>query len=266
MCAQYSEQTSRPTIDGTKGTISCSICGAIYEPSSLHGYLLQGPPIALESAFMCMCHFCFRCRRPACPDCWDHVHGICGACVQEARLPFRTQAAPLSGVLFAPSRQEQQRREQSESAPLILMQPGLFQKTFPPAIDEVATIPEIPSARQAFTGRTAKQRITKPEPPITASSYQHPSNMTAQKTVSTPTERQRIYIDELETRPPKDNRSRRQLGYALRITLFALLIIVLFFISAACISTDMNALIDATLHIDIRGEIAYLWALITHLY
>src|SRR5919205_867834 len=100
MCAQYSEQTSRPTIDGTKGTISCSICGA---------------------------------------------------CVQEAQLTFRTQAAPLSGVLFALPRQEQQRREQSESAPLILMQPGRFQQMLPPAIDELATNPYLSSATQAFT-------------------------------------------------------------------------------------------------------------------
>jgi len=179
------------------------------------------------------------------------VHGICGACVQEARLPFRTQAAPLSGALFAPSRQEQQKREPGESAPLNCIQPGRFQKKFPPAIDEATTIPYMPSAKQTITGRTGKQRIAKPAPTTTTSSK---------------IERQRIHIDELETRPPKDYRSHQRLGHTLRIILFALLITVLFFISAACLSPDMNALIDTTLHIDIRAEIAYLWALITHWY
>lgn len=265
MCAQHSEQTSRPSIDGTKGTISCSICGATYQPSSLHGYLLQGPPIALESAFMSMCHFCFRCRRPACPDCWDYIHGICGACVEEARLPFRTQADPLTGVLFALPRQQQRSHEQSESAPLILIQPARFQQTRPLDIDQVATFPEIPSARQALNVRAAQQRATKPASPFTASTSQGPSNTTAQKAVAAPIERQRVYIDELETRPPKDSRSQQRFGYAIKAALFALFITMLFFISAAYISTDMNTLINTTLHIDIRGEIAYLWALITHL-
>ncbi len=52
---------------------------------------------------MSMSHFCFRCRRAACPECWDHVHRICGACVAELGLPFRREVPPLEGILFAPA-------------------------------------------------------------------------------------------------------------------------------------------------------------------
>ncbi len=84
-------------------SITCAICDAGYMPSQSRQDLLQAPPGVLESTFMSMCHYCFRCRRPACPQCWDVIHGVCGACVQEAHLPFRSSASPLTGTLFPPS-------------------------------------------------------------------------------------------------------------------------------------------------------------------
>ena len=71
-----------------EGTISCSICQAVYAPARLHSYLLQAPPIALESAFLGMCHFCFRCRRPSCPNCWDAIRAVCGQCTAKLTFPF----------------------------------------------------------------------------------------------------------------------------------------------------------------------------------
>jgi len=84
-------------------SITCAICDAGYIPSQSRQDLLQAMPSVLESTFMSMCHYCFRCRRPACPQCWDAIHGVCGACVQEAHLPFRSSASPLTGILFPPS-------------------------------------------------------------------------------------------------------------------------------------------------------------------
>jgi hypothetical protein len=122
-------------------TIECQICQAVYAPAEEYRYLAQAPQVALESAFMSMCHFCFRCRRPACPQCWDHVHGVCGECSQEANLPFRSQAAPLRGVLFPSTRQEQLRRKQAENLRLLCINPGRFQTLAP--IDEAETTPYI---------------------------------------------------------------------------------------------------------------------------
>ncbi len=84
-------------------TVTCSTCGAIFAPSHLHPELRLASPAVLEAALMSMSHFCFRCRRAACPECWDYVHRICGACVSELGLPFRREVPPLEGALFAPT-------------------------------------------------------------------------------------------------------------------------------------------------------------------
>jgi hypothetical protein len=86
-------------------TITCTICDAVYAPSPQQVPFLQYTRGALEATFMGMCHFCFRCRHAACPQCWDEVHGVCGSCVQEAGLPFRAGAIPLDGLMFPPASQ-----------------------------------------------------------------------------------------------------------------------------------------------------------------
>lgn len=116
--------------------ITCTICDAGYMPSQSRQDLLQASPSVLESTFMSMCHYCFRCRRPACPACWDAMHGVCGACVQEARLPFRSSASPLTGILFPPSVSPMspishmgQSSMDTTIAPLLMcIRPGRFQQ------------------------------------------------------------------------------------------------------------------------------------------
>lgn len=130
---------------GSVPTVVCHICQAVYAPAEEYRYLSQAPHVALESAFMSMCHFCFRCRRPACPQCWDTIHGVCGECSLEANLPFRSQAAPLRGVLFPSTRQAQLRRKRAETIRLICINPGRFQKLAP--IDEAETMPYLKKAR-----------------------------------------------------------------------------------------------------------------------
>ncbi len=103
-------QVSRESCAGQEATtrsVMCTVCKALYTPGPAHRQLALAPHIVLESAFMSMCHFCFRCRRAACPDCWDAVHGVCGACVEEAGLPFRREVKPLDNTL-PPLKQEQQ--------------------------------------------------------------------------------------------------------------------------------------------------------------
>ena len=112
--------------DATTRTVMCPICKALYTPTPAHQQLTLAPHIVLESAFMSMCHFCFRCRRAACPDCWDAIHGVCGACVKEARLPFRTQVEPLSNAMPPLSPQQQVGESIHAASVLVCIQHGQF--------------------------------------------------------------------------------------------------------------------------------------------
>jgi len=86
----------------TLRVVSCSICQANYIPSSYHG---QESGDLLETAFLHICHFCFRCQRSACPQCWNPVHQVCSACGEEALLPFRLPVPSLEGLVFSTSSQ-----------------------------------------------------------------------------------------------------------------------------------------------------------------
>lgn len=254
-------------------TISCRICQAMYAPSQEHSYLLQAPPVALESAFMSTCHFCFRCRRPACLNCWDNVHGVCGECCLEANLPFRAQVAPLRGVLFATTRQAQLRRKHAIPVRLICVRPGRFQNLAP--IDTAETL--------------QLQKTIAPAPTYTypENSVQHHSRNPERQIGHIPTRppqpRVTIALDEMTTRPPQqksnveiDTIATRQGGkkknYGRRVEqvfstfLLLLLLCIVFGIVLALISPESNTLILRFSHIDIRTEITYLWQLIKQLH
>jgi hypothetical protein len=119
----------------------CSICQAVYVPSRAHLRLARASQAAIESAFVSICHFCFRCRRPACPSCWDEVHGICGACTLETKLPFRRSTPSLDGSLPSSSNPDRRfntcfntcfnihlPRVHVVAPPLVCMQGGRFQR------------------------------------------------------------------------------------------------------------------------------------------
>ena len=121
-------------------TVTCKICDACYSPAPARADLLQVGPDALEAAFMSMCHFCFRCRRPACPGCWDEVHRVCAECVQEAHLAFRADVPPLQGTVFpapitASCIGQAAIGSDTAIAPLLIcVRPGRFQHGSPPAV------------------------------------------------------------------------------------------------------------------------------------
>jgi hypothetical protein len=165
--------------------VECQTCQAVYAPAEAYRYLSQAPQVALESALMSMCHFCFRCRRPACPQCWDTVHGVCGECSQEANLPFRAQAAPLRGVLFPIARQAQLRRKQRDVIRLICIIPGRFQKLAP--IDEAETRPYIgkPRTRDYLNKQEAPPPTHAPRPTALVPPS-HPHQPTTSGSSSTP--------------------------------------------------------------------------------
>ena len=103
-----SQQPSQSQVEAQTGAgaglaVTCRICDAVYAPSPQQAPFLQYAQGTLEATFMGMCHFCFRCRRAACPQCWDEVHGVCGSCVQEAGLPFRAAASRSSDRISWPT-------------------------------------------------------------------------------------------------------------------------------------------------------------------
>jgi hypothetical protein len=238
MAAQQPEVSLPPSVKDETRSIACVICQAVYAPSQRHEHLLLAP-VVLESAFMGMCHFCFRCRRPACPECWDDVHGICGRCGNESQLPFRREVAPLSSQLFTASRQAQLERETAALlpvAPLVCITPGTFHRVL------------------------IEQRATAPIPAIVQSMVSRPGWRGTTQTISA------VKIDEMRTQPGA--KSRRASGWRRIVSTLLSIVLMLFImlIAAASIFEDINIFIVSTLHVDIRAEIAYLWQLITHLF
>jgi hypothetical protein len=189
----YPEPTSHQAKKGPTNTVACRICEAVYTPSQDHAYLLQAPPMVLESALMSMCHFCFRCRRAACPHCWDNIHGVCGACCLEADLPFRAQAAPLRGVLFATTRQAQLRRKHATPIRLICIRSGRFQSAA--SIDTAETFP---LHNAIIPPRASASRQTQAESDHLERPQVHPES---QPQPSPPRRRKTIEIDQIATRP-----------------------------------------------------------------
>lgn len=265
------------TMRNEQGNVVCVICQAEYTPSRWYMHLLQGPPVALESAFMSMCHFCFRCRRPACPECWDDVNGVCGECAQEARLDFRREAEPFTGVIFSPAKPPQVKRERRDVAPLVCVEHGRFllAPSYAENLDEVPTWPlrgrrrRASSTWQGPSDEVIDSLTNVPTRPVREPSDQRKisARPVGQERIHQPATRNRppdtvqISTDELDTQP---DRRRRWRGTAqwfesmLTLVLGTMLLVVAFLIALTSVSTHANALVSTLLHVDIRAEVAYL--------
>jgi hypothetical protein len=230
--AQELEQTVRSPQNELDiiSAVTCGICDAGYAPSPAHQGLLQAPPKVLEAAFMSICHFCFRCRRPACPACWDAVHGVCGACVQEAHLSFRVDAAPLNGVIFPPVRQTHTSQENSPPPLLVCIRPGRFQAGVSLSTDPLNAFPVAPMQAQL-----------EEETEVTLASPQEGNHA-----VETPA----------RTRPLK------VVERIVTTILLILLLAIAAMIILAELSGTANTRIALLFHVDIRHEIGYLISLV----
>ena len=266
---QLLELHSPSSDPAVESTITCTICQAVYAPSRHHDYLLQAPPIVRESAFMSMCHFCFRCRRPSCPNCWDTVHSVCGQCAHETRVPFRLETPPLEGIphLSPPSSLSVDQRSISPS--LISIRPGRFQKFSSSPIDSMNT--------RTDRFRSSQVRF----PTASAGTFVGSSPMDIDKIETRPDRSGALDIDRIETRPDRSvslnvdkrtthsdlsvSRKRKFARLLIALSLLLLFLIVIG-IAVAFISTDMNILIYRTLHIDIRAEFISLWHFLNNLF
>ena len=229
------------TIRSTQGTVVCTICSAQYAPTEAHAYLLQAPQLALESAFMSMCHFCFRCRRPACPLCWDNVHGLCEACVEDVHLPFRQEVEPLplNSQLLVPALPRLQ-QQHAPSFPLVCIQPGRFQ-----------------------ADTSSVEHITDASEPV-ESVFPISDTHKQQEAHKTPTQGVVVPMDVQERKNVV--RIARRIERIATLVLGLILFIIAVLIVAASFSEQANEVIVHVLHVDIRMEIEYLLQLIQQLH
>ena len=96
----HAENADPLALAETLKIVSCPVCRAVYIPS-WQQERERASLTLLEAAFLSICHFCFRCQRPACPQCWNPIHCACAACSEEAQLPFRSPVPSLEGLIFS---------------------------------------------------------------------------------------------------------------------------------------------------------------------
>ena len=240
-------QQPTPTDDSAQPVITCNICRASYTSFQIQQGLPQAFPRALELAFMSACHYCFRCRRPACPQCWDDVHGVCGACVEEAHLPFRTEVDPLAGLAFPPPQRTETSQQAEVPTMLVCVKPGRFQAE-PKQLDFVSTDPI-----KAMTVEPTNTQLK-----VTSAKLSVPP-VPGQRTFTFPP----TSLEDDDEEPAKPHRGViRLIERPLTILVTLMLIIIIGLIALAEFSPAANSQVAHLLHIDIRGEIAYLLSLI----
>jgi hypothetical protein len=263
--SQSSEE--RPLSGDDEGTgsiaVACAICDAIFTFSST-AQDLQLSQGNLETLFMSVCRFCFRCRRPACPVCWDSLHGLCGACVDEVKLPFRARAAPLQGADSFPMRREDTPPPANSSSwALLCLRPGRFESV------QNAESPAAPSSSD-------EEPCADPAPLMVPAQRADADN--AHTTDGKSAQKALYYIplvpldakkqaaeEELEELNPFVHfiNLAEQLVTAIA---FSTLLVCAVMIALAILSTSANQQIVQLLHVDIRAEIAYLTYLVRQLH
>ena len=288
----HTEGRAIGTIGNVGPTITCNICDAMYAPAPQQVPFLQYTQGALEAAFMGMCHFCFRCRRAACPQCWDEVHSVCGSCVQEAGLPFRAGATPLDGLMFPPAAQASSSLSQAQSSSLFVpVSNGRFyvetQEKLEPARIEITEIttghaPAVQPAA-ARTGAPAGQGTDRHQddartPPTEAATKTGENQATGKGQVDTPAAvaipvNAPLPKDAQDTHGPEDMprtaKKARKAGRLEQVLTWVVLVIVLVLVVVIALAEfipAVNTLVVRVTHIDIHAEIAYLVHIVQQLF
>ena len=238
------------------GAVSCPVCDAVYAPAQSHQHLLHAPMIAMESAFMSMCRFCFRCRRPSCPACWDVVNGLCGACVEELTLPFRQDITPFVGTLPVKTSARQTvslalprpATSISDDAPLRCVYTGRFQQTFSDVLaDALVTTDPVPVAQPNFPRQKSS----------TTTTHQHGTQDDIEAQTTQPP------VSQQKSSPSSVASSVERIFTTLFLTLLSICVLL---VVSASLSSQMNTIIVHFLHIDIRAFILAVWSIIHQLF
>ncbi|HYK83901.1 MAG TPA: hypothetical protein VEV19_00950 [Ktedonobacteraceae bacterium] len=231
---------------------------------------------------MSMCHFCFRCRRPACPGCWDEVHRVCAECVQEAHLAFRADVPPLQGTVFpapitASCIGQAAIGSDTAIAPLLIcVRPGRFQHGSLPAVssdqtrvddrmgeyrggDGSATPPDgrgqaIPPSKIRATPPSGRGQAVAPTsfPKGRGQAVASTSFPKGRGQAVAPTSFSNVSILKVAER-------------VLNVVLFSLLVAIILLIIVAELSSNANAQIMVLFHVDIHGQLAYILYIVQQL-
>jgi hypothetical protein len=218
--------------------VICPICEAQFAPEPDHADLNDVELDALNAAFQSVCHVCFRCHRSACPQCWDDVHHVCCACVQEAGLTFRAEAKPLAGLLFPPKIQAttSSPERSSSASPFVCVQPGRLQA----------------QAQQ----QSATDRLTRGSSAVVPMSEGETQEQDQELEQVEDVEEVAVVEDALPVGWLVG--ALRTIEQIVTIVLCLTLLAVGAAIVLAELSQPANAWIARLLHVDIRAEIAYL--------
>lgn len=237
--------------------VICKICQAVYVPAQTHMQLARSPQAVIESAFMGMCHFCFRCRQPACPSCWDEIHGICGACALEAQLPFRSSVPPLAGAALPPLQHLPAVRVRTVTPPLVCVQPGRFQRS-PLPIEAQTTLYIQTVPDQSLPAPSKRHPL--PETPIPPT---RPRAIEDIADVATRPAKRRVYDQDTSR---KTSMRRNKLVHTVTVILLLIVLLIIIAIISALLVPSVNNGIAYFLHVDIHAKIAYLVELIQNLF
>jgi hypothetical protein len=255
-------------ISGNHVTITCPLCEAQFMPEPEHAYLNSVKADALDAAFQSMCHVCFRCHRSACPQCWDNIHRVCGACVLQAGLAFRSEVAPLAGLLFPPARQTFSSGKQLSATPFVCIQPGRFEvdRSSSSGTDTPAAIPSLNGKENSVadylpSGETRSAQA--PQPLVIHHSRPYEVSQGGLRRFNA----QHAYED-----VDKDfsvGFFARMLRIVERIVTIVLFLVLLAVVVATVLaegSGTVNAWFERFVHVDIRAEVAYVMALIRQIH
>jgi hypothetical protein len=259
--SQSSEELTHSGDDKGAGgiAVACAVCGATFtfSPTAQN---LDLSARTLEAVFMSVCHYCFRCRRLACPECWDSLHGLCGACVREVRLPFRSAPAPLGGAeLFSVRKEAIPPPANPSSSALLCVRPGHFESV------QNAESAQLPAASSSIE---PSSNPANPSQPLMFPVRSHSAS--SQKAVYyiplVPLDAKNRAAEEEQAAVRPFVRFINIAEQLVTTIAFGTLLVCAVLIVLAALSAAANQQIIRLVHIDIRGEIAYLTYLVRQLH
>ena len=229
---------------------------------------------------MSMCHFCFRCRCASCPNCWDHVHGICAQCAQETHVPLRTETPPLTGIASLSQHLSSSIYQQTATTSLVKVEPGRFQIEPSPLIESATTRPD-PSPTSV--PQAAQEVVVSPSVDIDRIKTRpdQSTSLNIDEIATRPDRRNPLDLDKIATRPERgrsannknavSHTNRPIHGGRKRARIFLSIVLALLFLSVSLImisllSGDVNLFLYKMLHIDIQVAVTSLWHFLQNLF
>jgi hypothetical protein len=239
---------ANPEAQRNEGSVTCNICAARYTVTGAWQLWEPLTPMQREHLLLNISRFCYRCRRPACPDCWDRTYALCAACVQEAGLVLQVQERNTAWG------------EDSQEG-LVCREEGRYHREWTnktssthPTHTRGKHIRSVSGREVGEDGGRVHERTT--QPPVFKA-----STILARRE----TKPGEVALDEIATLPGR--RPRQHLSWVRKAIFSVGLILLALFVGgiiAAMFSMEVNTLLWQALHIDVRGYMAAFWNWLQH--